>query len=108
MADGVDPRTGSAEGESPERPSPAEAGKPGTPGAADHATGADQRTADVQPDERRGPGHEDHAAGGHDEHNDHAEARLGPIDWPAWAASALGVAVAAVMAALFLLAVVPR
>jgi hypothetical protein len=52
---------------------------------------------------------EDHDAG-HDDHDEagHQEERLGPIDWAAWGASALGVAVAAVTAALFYLAVTPH
>jgi hypothetical protein len=33
---------------------------------------------------------------------------VGPIDWPAWGISALGVAIAGVMAVLFYLAVAPR
>ena len=50
-------------------------------------------------------GHDDH---GDSEHDEHAEPRLGPIDWPAWGISALGVAIAGVMAVLFFLAVAPR
>lgn len=52
--------------------------------------------------EEHDAGHDDHESGGHDEE------RLGPIDWPAWGASALGVAVALAMALLFFVAVQPR
>ena len=49
--------------------------------------------------------HEPHGMageGGHgDDHHDvHQAAGLGPIDWPAWGAAALGVAIAAFMALL--------
>ena len=49
--------------------------------------------------------HEGHAMageGGHgdDHHDAHADEALGPIDWPAWGAAALGVAVAGFMALL--------
>jgi hypothetical protein len=37
-----------------------------------------------------------------DEH--HAEERLGPLDWPAWRAAIVGVAVAVLMVFLFALA----
>jgi hypothetical protein len=41
----------------------------------------------------------------HDAHPDkHAEEALGPLDWPAWRAAIVGVAVAALMVFLFALA----
>jgi hypothetical protein len=51
------------------------------------------------------PGHEEHGGageGGHgDDHHDmHAEGSLGPLDWNAWGAAALGVGVAAFVALL--------
>jgi hypothetical protein len=139
MADGVDPRTGSAEGETPERPAPAEVGKPGTPGADAHRSAAAPGAAAAPSaapgaaapaevhlnharhaggtkivgelhDTGHGAGATEHGGGsghGDGELDDHGEARLGPIDWPAWAASALGVAVGVVIAALFYLAVMP-
>ncbi len=55
--------------------------------------------------EEHDSGHDDHRDGGHAEH---AEPRLGPIDWPAWSAGALGVAVGVMVAALFYLSVAPR
>ena len=55
--------------------------------------------------EEHDTGHDDH---GDSEHAEHAEPRLGPIDWPAWSAGALGVAVGVVVAALFYLSVTPR
>ena len=42
--------------------------------------------------------------GGHgDDHHDahHVDDPLGPLDWQAWGAAALGIAVAALVAALF-------
>jgi hypothetical protein len=52
--------------------------------------------------EEHDTGHDDHDEQGHDEE------RLGPIDWPAWAATAAGVGIALVTAALFLVAVTPH
>ena len=44
-------------------------------------------------------GADDDAGGGHDEggHGEHAEASLGPIDWAAWGAGLLGVALGLVV-----------
>ena len=44
-----------------------------------------------------------HDAGGHDEHG-HAEEALGPVNWQAWGAGALGLLVAAVMVLVFAIA----
>jgi hypothetical protein len=58
-------------------------------------------------------GHEEHGMageGGHgDDHHDahHEDEPLGPLDWGAWGAAALGVAVAGVIAALLYLASYP-
>ena len=55
------------------------------------------------------PGHEEHGGAGegghgddhHDAHHDaHAEGSLGPLDWNAWGAAALGVGIAAFVALL--------
>jgi hypothetical protein len=167
---GLDPRTGSVEGETPERPAPQEAGTPGTPGegqaiagrtvvggaasahdpdaahttvtghaaedghAGAHTTvvrGASERdrtaahttvVGDTAADGHaaahttvvggatdhapaHGDSHDEHADAGHDAHG---EPRVGPIDWPAWGASALGIVVGVVIAALFYLAVAAR
>ncbi|MGZ3585700.1 MAG: hypothetical protein ACXVAE_03470 [Candidatus Limnocylindrales bacterium] len=56
---------------------------------------------------RPAEGHETHGMageGGHgDDHHDaqHVDDPLGPLDWPAWGAAALGIAVATLVAALF-------
>jgi hypothetical protein len=52
-------------------------------------------------------GAEDHATEPGHEHDDHAHSdeTLGPIDWPAYGAGALGVLVGLGMAAVFALAV---
>jgi hypothetical protein len=44
-------------------------------------------------------GADDDAGGGHDQdgHGEHAEASLGPIDWAAWGAGLLGVALGLVV-----------
>ena len=60
-----------------------------------------------------GAGHEAHGMageGGHgDDHHDarHEDEPLGPLDWRAWGAAALGVAVALVVAALLYLVSYP-
>jgi hypothetical protein len=135
---GLDPRTGSVEGETPERPAPQEAGTPGTPGEgqaiagrtvvggaasahdrdADHATAVGHTATDghaaahttvvrgaTDHAPAHGDSHDEHADAGHDAHG---EPRVGPIDWPAWGASALGIVVGVVIAALFYLAVAAR
>jgi hypothetical protein len=135
---GLDPRTGSVEGETPERPAPQEAGTPGTPGEgqaiggrtvvgggasaldpdAAHATVIGHAAEDghaaahttvvhgaTDHAPAHGDGHDEHADAGHDAHG---EPRVGPIDWPAWGASALGIVVGVVIAALFYLAVAAR
>jgi hypothetical protein len=43
---------------------------------------------------------EEHASGEPEGHDAHADEALGPIDWPAWGAAALGVAIAGFMALL--------
>ena len=43
---------------------------------------------------------EGHDAQEHEGHDAHADEALGPIDWPAWGAAALGVAIAGFMALL--------
>ncbi len=43
---------------------------------------------------------EEHAAEEHEGHDAHADEALGPIDWPAWGAAALGVAIAGFVALL--------
>ncbi len=43
---------------------------------------------------------EESAAEEHEGHDAHADEALGPIDWPAWGAAALGVAIAGFMALL--------
>ena len=55
------------------------------------------------------PTPEAHPAAAHDPHDadvdeHHAEEALGPLDWPAWRAAIVGVAVAALMVFLFALA----
>ena len=50
-------------------------------------------------------GHDEHGMageGGHgdDHHDAHAEARLGPLDWAAWGAAALGIGIAGFVALL--------
>jgi hypothetical protein len=47
-----------------------------------------------------------HPAAAHDTHDDEhrVEESLGPIDWPAWRAAIVGVAVAALVVFLFALA----
>ncbi|MDQ3447717.1 MAG: hypothetical protein M3432_00875, partial [Chloroflexota bacterium] len=74
---------GTPEGHTPEAPSPDEAGLKGAPAAAG------VHPADVHTNERG-----DHAS------DEHAEEPLGPIDWPAWGASALGVVIALLIAAV--------
>ena len=80
---------GTPEGHTPEAAAPDEFGKKGTPAAglttaAPHAADAHD-AADAHPSD------------------EHAGEPLGPIDWPAWGASALGVAVALLIAAVLAL-----
>lgn len=82
---------GTPEGHTPEAPSPDEAGLKGAPAAADIHT-ADVHTNEAHTAEAHSRG--DHAS------DEHAEEPLGPIDWPAWGASALGVVVALLIAAV--------
>jgi hypothetical protein len=54
--------------------------------------------------------HEEHGMageGGHgdDHHDPHMDAGLGPIDWPAWGAAALGIGIAGFVALLMALVV---
>ncbi|MDQ3492297.1 MAG: hypothetical protein M3452_03420 [Chloroflexota bacterium] len=85
---------GTPEGHTPEAAAADEFGKKGTPAAglrpdAPHA-------ADVQEEDAHGG--EEHTGSGHDT-DEHAGEPLGPIDWPAWGASAFGVAMAILIAA---------
>lgn len=107
--DGADSRAatpgpgGTPEGHTPEAAALDEFGKKGTPAAgltpdAPHAADAldaDALDADAQDaqaaDAQAG---EEHAGA-----DEHAAEPLGPIDWPAWGASALGVLVALLIAA---------
>jgi hypothetical protein len=101
------PRT-TPEGHTPEQPRPSELGKPGSPGAGmttevPHA--ADARAVEAGGEHAEGePLGDAHAALGDDDHA-HAEPKLGPIDWPAWASAAAGVAVALAVVALFYVAI---
>ncbi len=81
---------GTPEGHTPEAAAPDEFGKKGTPAAG--LTPAAPHAADAQ----------DANAGAHAD-DAHAGEPLGPIDWPAWGASALGVAVALLIAAVLAL-----
>lgn len=67
---------GTPEGHTPEAPAPDELGKKGTPAAG---------LSPAVP----------HAA----EADEHGAEPLGPIDWPAWGASAFGVVIALLVAA---------
>jgi hypothetical protein len=87
-------RPGTPEGHTPERPAAEEYGKVGTPAAA--LSTAVPHAADAE------------AAASHEQTEEHEEAMLGPIDWRAWAATALGVGVAALIAILFYVASLPR
>lgn len=52
-------------------------------------------------------GSADHGDGhGHDDHA-HEDKGLGPIDWPAWSAGVLGVAIALAVVTCFVLATGP-
>ncbi len=63
-----------------------------------------QETAQSAVDQGGGAhGHADHgSAGGHDA--DHAQEQLGPVDWRAWGAGALGAVAAGVIAVALYLA----
>lgn len=52
------------------------------------------------------PAPDAHPAAGHhaNDHEHHSEEALGPVDWPAWRAAIVGVAMAALMVFLFALA----
>lgn len=80
---------GTPEGHTPEAPAPDEFGKKGTPAAG--LTPAAPHAADA------------HVAADAHASDEHAGEPLGPIDWPAWGASALGVAVALLIAAVLAL-----
>ncbi len=84
---------GTPEGHTPEAAAPDEFGKKGTPAAGldpDVPHAADARGKDTHvADAHAGDGHAD----------EHAGEPLGPIDWPAWGASALGVLIAVLIAA---------
>lgn len=66
---------GTPEGHTPEKPAPSELGKLGTPGA----------------------GHAAAHPGGHDDEDERQEP-LGPIDWRAWGAGAIGIAISILIA----------
>ncbi len=78
---------GTPEGHTPEAAAPDEFGKKGTPAAG--LTPGVPHAADAM-DSADG-----HATGA----DEHAAESLGPIDWPAWGASAFGVLVALLIAA---------
>ena len=80
-----EPGHGPPEGQTPEMPAASEIGERGTPGAG------------MTPDAP-------HAADSDDDHG-HAEPKLGPIDWAAWAYALVGAAAAIVVVALFWVAV---
>jgi len=80
---------GAPEGHTPEAAAPDEFGKKGTPAAG--LTTAAPHAADA------------HDAADAHASDEHAGEPLGPIDWPAWGASALGVAVALLIAAVLAL-----
>jgi len=91
---------GTPEGHTPEAAAPDEFGKKGTPAAG--LTTAAPHAADAH------DAADAHASAEHDAADAHASAEhagepLGPIDWPAWGASALGVAVALLIAAVLAL-----
>ena len=104
MTDPERPRT-TPEGHTPEEPRASELGKAGTPGAG--------RTSDAphSADEPAAESH--HAADLHmdvhtelsDDDHGHAEARLGPIDWPAWGYALMGVVAGLLIVGLFFVAV---
>ncbi len=72
---------GTPEGHTAEAPTADEYGKKGTPAAGRDPSGT----------------HPADAAQAHGTDDDHGVEALGPIDWPAWTMSALGVAVALVI-----------
>ena len=82
---------GTPEGHTPEAAAPDEFGKKGTPAAG--------LTADVPHAADALDASDGHGA----EADEHAAEPLGPIDWPAWGASALGVVVALLIAAVLAL-----
>ena len=94
---------GTPEGHAAERPAAAEYGELGTPAAA--FSPATPHAADAEAGAHAPDAHAV-AANGHAE--EHEEETLGPIDWRAWGAAALGVAAAALIAILFYVASLPR
>ncbi len=84
---------GTPEGHTPEAPAPDEFGKKGTPAAG--LSPEVPHAADAM--EAEGEDAEDHGHAG--EADKHGAEPLGPIDWPAWGASAFGVIVALLIAA---------
>jgi hypothetical protein len=103
VTDNDEPRSESGhatpEGHTPEKPAASEIGEPGTPGAgmtpdAPHA--ADAEALDGEAPAHRALSDDDHG---------HAEPRLGPIDWGAWAYALLGAAAALAVVALFWVAI---
>jgi hypothetical protein len=88
---------GTPEGHTPEKPSADEYGKPGTPAAGlspevPHAADA-ANARDVHESTEVHAADASHVDAGHEDESE----LLGPIDWRAWAASALGIAIAALM-----------
>lgn len=108
------PRSSASEGQTPERPAVEERGRLGTPAAGDAPTPADEAPVPVSKLHRAGPhdaavtpAHYGAVAPSHGHADGHGEPRLGRIDWAAWGASALGVAVGLMVALLFFLGVRP-
>jgi hypothetical protein len=65
------------------------------------ATGGDQHAHDAMHDADEPHGSEDHGeAHGHDDHA-HVDVPLGPVDWIAWSAGVLGVAIGLAMWGVF-------
>lgn len=60
----------------------------------------DEKTADSDDHEHVGG----HATAADDDHG-HAEARVGPIDWGAWACALIGAAAGAIVLAVFWVAI---
>ncbi len=78
-----------------------EVGTGGPRGGAEIIEAGPQGTDEITPGGPHGAG--DHAQAPGHEHDDHAHAEpvLGPIDWPAWGAGAVGLIVGLMMAAAF-------
>lgn len=104
MTDPERPRT-TPEGHTAEEPRASELGKQGTPGAgrtSDAPHSADEPAADSE--HATDSQVDDHGQLSDDDHG-HGEARLGPIDWPAWGYALLGVVAGLLIVGLFFVAV---